>query len=514
MGTSFEFCRDASLPRLSWLAVLRKGDPTIRVIHGDWVETGEGFFMEGAWDGHFPDGAIHKALALAGSGGKLTNQGALFCAPFHTLGRVHVLKDPAVGLTFVSNSFAVCLVASGHSLRLDYPLYWRDLYSIVLGTGAARRHVPLTDGRIYLVYARNIEVGTDGTMKFEDKALPPAFSSFRDYYAFLVDTLKAIAINAASEDLQVRYRLLATVSSGYDSPACAAIGLHVGCREAVTLEEPEQRHGGGDSGREIASYLGPSVTSANGSQYRDRSDLVEAEFFASDVTGEDVRFAAFEEVFQGRILLTGFHGDTIWAPHKQPSIDIKRGDVSGTSLEEFRLRTGFVNLPVPFLGALRHPDIHGISNSPEMRPWRLGRSYDRPIPRRIVEEAGVPRGLFGQRKRVQSVLFISSVKDDPDSMSRMMSDASREDYASFFESHYRRTRLEVWYHALHLLRSGVHHFLMRINGTLLWLNLPLVRFHPLESYKTPMGKNWLVFHWGVEHTRSRYSTSVIDSMTH
>src|SRR2546427_8786426 len=32
-------------------------------------------------------------------------------------------------------------------------------------------------------------------------------------------------------------------------------------------------------------------------------------------------------------------------------------------------------------------------------PWRLGSDYDRPIPRRILEEAGIPRRLFGNRKK-------------------------------------------------------------------------------------------------------------------
>jgi len=35
----------------------------------------------------------------------------------------------------------------------------------------------------------------------------------------------------------------------------------------------------------------------------------------------------------------------------------------------------------------------------EMAPWRLGSDYDRPIPRRILEEAGIPRQLFGTRKK-------------------------------------------------------------------------------------------------------------------
>jgi len=36
--------------------------------------------------------------------------------------------------------------------------------------------------------------------------------------------------------------------------------------------------------------------------------------------------------------------------------------------------------------------------SEEMQPWSIGGDYDKPFPRRIAEEMGVPRELFGQRK--------------------------------------------------------------------------------------------------------------------
>ena len=42
--------------------------------------------------------------------------------------------------------------------------------------------------------------------------------------------------------------------------------------------------------------------------------------------------------------------------------------------------------------------IHPINRSPEMKPWCVVGNYDRPIVRRIVEEAGVPREPFGNRK--------------------------------------------------------------------------------------------------------------------
>jgi hypothetical protein len=40
-----------------------------------------------------------------------------------------------------------------------------------------------------------------------------------------------------------------------------------------------------------------------------------------------------------------------------------------------------------------------------MRGWDVGGDYSRPIPRRIVESAGVPREAFGVSKRVTAVAF-------------------------------------------------------------------------------------------------------------
>jgi hypothetical protein len=54
---------------------------------------------------------------------------------------------------------------------------------------------------------------------------------------------------------------------------------------------------------------------------------------------------------------------------------------------------------VPFWGMRRFKEIERITFSEEMAPWTLGTAYDRPVARRIVEEAGVPRGAFAVRKK-------------------------------------------------------------------------------------------------------------------
>ena len=40
-----------------------------------------------------------------------------------------------------------------------------------------------------------------------------------------------------------------------------------------------------------------------------------------------------------------------------------------------------------------------------MDDWRLNNDYDRPIPRRLAEEAGLPRDSFGQKKMATTVSY-------------------------------------------------------------------------------------------------------------
>jgi hypothetical protein len=67
-------------------------------------------------------------------------------------------------------------------------------------------------------------------------------------------------------------------------------------------------------------------------------------------------------------------------------------------LTEFRLASGFIQGAVVFIGARKRDDIFRITSSDEMKGWHVPGRYNRPIPRRIGEEAGIPREAFGQRK--------------------------------------------------------------------------------------------------------------------
>ena len=109
-----------------------------------------------------------------------------------------------------------------------------------------------------------------------------------------------------------------------------------------------------------------------------------------------------EPELRGQMLVTGFVGDGMWWLNRPPRPLLWRSDQSGSSFGEWRLRNGFVHVPLPTFGAHDYRVTQRISQSDEMLPWVMGRRYDKPIPRRILEEAGIPRGSFGEIKRAAS----------------------------------------------------------------------------------------------------------------
>ena len=105
------------------------------------------------------------------------------------------------------------------------------------------------------------------------------------------------------------------------------------------------------------------------------------------------------------LLLTGTLGEmwytqSAWYDDHQAylSDELRRIDIGGHGLTEVRLRAGYVQVAIPYIGARRREQLLAITESAAMDPWRLRTTYDRPLPRRLAEEAGVPREAFGQVK--------------------------------------------------------------------------------------------------------------------
>jgi hypothetical protein len=166
-----------------------------------------------------------------------------------------------------------------------------------------------------------------------------------------------------------------------------------------------------------------------------------------------------------------------------------RKDVSGLNLSEIRLAAGFFNLAVPFIHGRNMADITAISSSSEMSPWSLHQDYDRPIPRRIAESAGVPRTLFGQRKRAQ-VRFYG---DPTDPVLR----AEFRDYLGSRVGHL-RPRLRM----IELLRSVDHAVMKLVRNALGLRETPsLVRLIAPNHFD----RRSLVYVWATDSLASRFA---------
>lgn len=500
-----------TLPRLAWCARIQRGRNAVTVRHGPWVERGQQAFYEGAWSGEATSLDFVSARSFTGSGGILADGAAIFATATHTLEPIHLMRLPEQVLC--SNSLHFLLAEAGDAVTTNYLYYDADIMTIMFGTHRYQAAIPTANGNsVNQYYHCNVVVSPDLSVTVESKSAPPDFSNFADYSGFLLSETAAITRNAGDPSRRIRYKPLATISSGYDSPACAVFGRAAGCTEAFTFTTArpnfEDRD---DSGSEIAKILGLNVTEFDYFVERPpRADFPEAEFIATGYGGDDVTMTVAEPLLAGKLIYTGYHGDKVWDKHNdEPTPYIVRGDTSGCSLAEFRLRIGFINLPVPFIGCLNHPAIHALSNSAEMAPWSLSNDYDRPIPRRIVEEAGVPRSLFGQAKKAIALPYQSNKGTNPH-MTRMLSDASYRDFLNFINpiKRYRRLRHKLHYDLMHGLYAlnlrATYSGKLRRALAIVRLKSPTRVVVPWK-YCKPRTTNSLAFHWAAEKLASRYS---------
>ena len=431
-----EVAREDRLPPLAWLLHLSRHHASL--LCGRSVVTGDSAFFEGAWAGPLSDWNFDTCSEIFGSGGKITPEGCLITPPSHVLEYVFLYQSPG-GQWFASNSLPFLMSTSGERFGVPSDQLPGFFVGMVKGIDESPIPVPTTSGRLFLLYHHNCHLTPDG-LEVRPKPVPPAFhiATYGSYVAYLQNVLRLVASNASAPGRSQLYRLLATLSSGYDSPACATLARAAGCDQAITFLRA--RGGASDDGTETGKHLGLQVFPVDRPTHIEGPGVDETEFLATGMQAEDVVYSAMSEYLGQRVLVTGFHGDKVWALHGTPNPVIKRVDISGSSLGEFRLRRDFVHLPLPFCAAQRHADIARISHSEEMKTFSIGGDYDRPIPRRIAEEAGVPRELIGTGKKAVSMLcFIDNSLMSPETI-RAMREAALK---SPFHTRFRRLRYRV-----------------------------------------------------------------------
>ena len=406
------------LPPLAWLAIASVPEQRVSVLKGRNVETGDGFFVDGVWDGEFAAGAFDETDIFFGSGMRVRGEKLIFLPSSSTVDALHYRYSD--GTLIVSNSLPFLLAACGDRLDPQCRDYPRINESIAEGIIRVERDIPTLRGGVRRAIYYNLVLSADGLAEVE-KPMPPAFPDFRTYRDYLKTGLHRLLDNAMSPDRRTPLGVLSSQSRGYDSTAINALlpPDQVDAVFTIPLARTEGRYSQresdqaeSDSGEDICRQLGLPCRFIDSFHIEDKPDA-ELLCFAGEHRGGDANLVdVFERAGRPSVFLTGAHGGGVWAIDpteysKEPDVntDLVRKDTSLSGLTEMRLDSSVIQIAVPFMGARAQPEIAAISNSEEMDPWRLNVPYDRPIPRRIAEEAGVDRKAFGQKKRATAIVY-------------------------------------------------------------------------------------------------------------
>ena len=449
----FEVQRRSDFPRLGWLCELEDSH-RVMALAGTDVEVFPLGLVEGCWDGPFEALDFFNRPNLFGSGVSWQEQQFWFSPPAHTLDCLYAMWHR--GRRLVSNSLFLLYRESGAELNVNHN-YTKRLFTLSSGIDDAEAIIyESAETVLHRILYDDFMFEHNGPRRRRKPDVQVPFTRYSEYRDYVVGVIRRCADNATAPGRRRCYRLISTISSGYDSTAAAALGKAAGCDTVITLRSG--RLGLDDSGRPAAQALGLDCVERERRDPRQRTAASEIEFLMTGTGGADYPMAAFEDVLGGALCLTGYTGDKMWDRVHQPTTNLSFGGNSGASLAEFRLRVGFLHLPVPFVAGRRHPDLFRISQDPEMSPWTIGGDYDRPIARRIIEEAGVPRGAFARDKRAMAMIFSWGPM--------FLSDQVKEPFSRFLRQEGLRARVyaaQVGFHLGHLVFRLVRKVTVKAN---------------------------------------------------
>jgi hypothetical protein len=403
------------LPQLAWLAAVDRAAGLVRVAHGQAVEIGPDWLVEGVWEGEFAAGNFHRAENFFGSGLRVEGDAVHFAPSTASIDRL--LYCELDGQALISNSLPLMLARTGAQLD-DGHDYWRECLSIIKGVDRYDRRFAVVHPvlrHLEQVFYENIVVSQEPT-RYELRIKHHEIEGFEHYVASLLGIMGRVKQNAGDPARRHPFAFYSTLSQGYDSAAVAALARELGVMDSFTghpvrlplegLLPPAWK----EDARAIGQRLGLNVIWLDDRRQSVGPDEIYylCTNYPKHHSGHwfEIGFHAMASHIakSGRLglVFTGNHGDTVWdanTPERHLAHHIRRGCLTGLNQTEIRLKAGYVTLPAPFIWAQDILKIRAVTLSPEMEPWRVYTDYDRPIPRRILEEAGVERGMFGFDKK-------------------------------------------------------------------------------------------------------------------
>lgn len=433
-----EYIEMSELPILAWMARLQLESQALIVFHGSGVETHGGFFVEGVWDGPFSAGDFAHTESFFGSGAVISSDEIVFVSAASTVDSLFYKEYGSC--LYISNSLPFLLAGIEETLDALFPDYHVALDSVLKGIHDYDWSIVTTKGNVNRLIFRNLKVSSSG-LQILDKPVPGHFDSYETYLEYLNQITRRLHDNIRSRERNVNLELVSTQSRGYDTTAVNALVSEFGIDKVFTCSSSrdkqafvnaERKGQLSDDGTLIGNALGFQCTPIDRLSFRSFFPDEEL-FYAGHYNAQDVNLREISHHLDGvSVLLTGVRGEVWYGNEFYSSVEsspdsLSKFDMAGHGLTEIRLHVGIIHVPIPFLGAQRQDDIHAITRSEEMSPWKLNNAYDRPIPRRIAESRGVDRELFGQHKLNTTVAFPKpAFPFNPD---------LRKEYIKFLNSH-------------------------------------------------------------------------------
>jgi hypothetical protein len=429
MNLKFSYQHLSSLPVNGWSAVIRKQVDVIRVFHGSGVETRDQFFAEAVWNDRFDAEGMGRATLFFGTACMIRGKEAVFMtssdqtAPLYSLQR----KEEII----LSNSIIHLMTLAGTAPLKAYPFYTYDLVrNSRAGIGQPAGTLFHSGSGVLKVHF-NTRISVNGRLKmgFSPYLTVPEPVNYTSLLSIYKAEIGRLFENGADEARGFKYSQTVLCSSGYDSLANAVVCAGLGSRRFISVVDSRLASPGADSGKVPLGFLGLEVHEVDRLVHISNSNSCDAEFGLTSIHNYPF-LSAFEDQLGHSLLVNGSLGDVIWSVrhHRMSGNDWKDWGLfllPCLSSSEHRLRVGYIDVSPQSMFVRHAQAVFRIASSDEMDFFRIDPGYDRPIPRRIIEEAGIPRGSFATRKmRTAVVGFTNPVN--------MHSDA-REAYCSFVE---------------------------------------------------------------------------------
>jgi len=212
-------------------------------------------------------------------------------------------------------------------------------------------------------------------------------------------------------------------------------------------------------------------------------------------------FSAYHHMFKNCLVFSGDRGDSLWGKD-HGNVNNNQDFTNGNTLSqsdhpgvEISLHYNYIFVYIPMIGADCWSAIDAISSSDEMISYSVGNNYDRPIPRRILEEKGISRSEFGWEKRGAGISYHF------DTFSHLISKMSPNSAKNLVE--FRRTfKMSKWKQVKHNIKFYAAEYPTYVNYILSKTPIKF-RFNKTEKYISSPHST-LLFNWSISRLTPIY----------